>query len=77
LDKVLSREPEVFSLALYKGKFVLMCSDGAVDPSHAAAKASIDSIVALVEAGGDAQEIVERALAVPTRDNVTAILVRL
>ena len=77
LDKVLSREPEVFSLALYKGKFVLMCSDGAVDPSHAAAKASIDSIVALVEAGGDAQEIVERALAAKTGDNVTAILVRL
>jgi serine/threonine protein phosphatase PrpC len=77
LDSVLSREPEVFSHVLGKDSWVLVCSDGAVDPSHAAAKASIDSIVALVEAGGDAQEIVERALAAKTGDNVTAILVRL
>jgi len=77
LDSVLSREPEVFSHVLGKDSWVLVCSDGAVDPGHIDAKDSIDSIVALVEAGGDAQEIVERALAAKTGDNVTAILVRL
>ena len=78
LDRVLSREPEVFSHVLGKDSWVLVCSDGAVDPGHGAAQANIDTIVRMIEdEDADAQDIVDRALAVPTRDNVTAILVRL
>jgi serine/threonine protein phosphatase PrpC len=78
LDKVLSREPEVFTHVLGKDSWVLVCSDGAVDPGHGAAKANIDAIVRMIEdEDADAQDIVDRALAIPTLDNVSAILVRL
>jgi serine/threonine protein phosphatase PrpC len=78
LDRVLSREPEVFSHVLGKDSWVLVCSDGAVDPGHGAAQANIDTIVRMIEdEDADAQDIVDRALAAKTGDNVTAILVRL
>ena len=77
LDKVLLRTPDVSSHVLGAGSFVLLASDGAVDPSHAHEAESIAAIVSMIEAGADAQQIVDRALAIPTDDNVTAILVTL
>jgi len=78
LDRVLLRTPEVFSHVLGKDSWVLVCTDGAVDPGHGAPKTNIAAIVRMIEEeDADAQDIVDRALAVPTRDNVTAILVRL
>jgi len=77
LDKVLSRIPEVFSWVLGAGSFVLVATDGALDPSHGNGDKDVYDIVDLIEAGADAQKIVDRALAIPTRDNVTALLVTL
>jgi serine/threonine protein phosphatase PrpC len=78
LDKVLLRTPDMAIVhGCGAGNFVLVCTDGAVDPSHANEAEGIASIVSLVEGGYDAQQIVDRALAIPTRDNVTALLVTL
>src|SRR5208337_742222 len=76
LDKVLSRVPEISTQALGVGSFVLVCTDGALDPGHENAEAAAKSVVELIQSGGDAQAIVDRAVAVPTGDNVSALLVR-
>ena len=53
---------------------------GAVDPAHNYGVTPVDpiaDIVSLIDRGADAQYIVDRALAIPTGDNVTAILITL
>lgn len=75
LDKILSREPEIFRLPLQAGDWVLVGSDGLFDPSHITNPAV--SIGLLIDQGADAQALVQNALNVPTEDNVTAILVKL
>jgi|ERR1700674_1980570 len=77
LDRVLSREPDVSAQPIGPGSYVLVATDGAVDPSHANEAAGIAKIVNLLDAGGEAQNVVDRALAIHTNDNVTALLVRL
>jgi len=75
LSSVLNREPEIFTLNLDKYSWVLVATDGAFDPAHTS-DAGSKAVLDLVQYGKDAQSIVDRALAVPTRDNVTAILWR-
>ena len=76
LDKVLNRVPEISSQVLGIGSFVLVCSDGALDPGHRDAEAAAKSVIEIIQTGGDAQNIVSRAINVPTGDNVSALLVR-
>lgn len=76
LAKVLSRTPEISTQVLGVGSFVLVATDGAFDPGHENTNEAADEIVALIQSGGDAQAIVNRAVAIPTGDNVTALLVR-
>lgn len=75
LGTVLNREPEIFRLSIGPGSFVLVGTDGLFDPNHATNPSTI--IARAIEAGADAYKLVQNALAVPTRDNVTAILVTL
>jgi len=75
LDKVLSREPEIFRIPLNPKSFVLVATDGLFDPSHMSDDPATD-IANEIEAGADAKKLVQNALAVPTGDNVTAILAR-
>jgi serine/threonine protein phosphatase PrpC len=75
LGPVLNREPEIFRLPVGPGSFVLVATDGLFDPAHILNPAT--EISQIIDAGADANELVQRALAVPTRDNVTAILVKL
>lgn len=56
--------------------FILVATDGAFDPGHANLHEESLKIFKLIEEGADAKAIVDRALAVPTEDNVTAILWR-
>jgi serine/threonine protein phosphatase PrpC len=77
LGRILSRVPEVYDLTLGVGSWVLACTDGAIDPSHGKGKSAFDSVVQLIEGHGTAQHIVDRAVAAPTEDNVTAMLVRI
>jgi serine/threonine protein phosphatase PrpC len=75
LGTVLNREPEVFRLPTGPGSFVLVGTDGLFDPSHATHPS--DKIAQNIIDGASAQQLVDNALAVPTGDNVTAILVKL
>jgi protein phosphatase 1K len=75
LGTVLNREPEIFRLPLGVGSWVLVGTDGLFDPSHATQPG--ETIAAAIEAGHDANQLVQNALNVPTYDNVTAILVKL
>ena len=75
LDSVLLREPEASIHALGANSFVLVASDGAFDPAHKTSP--LGAIAAAIERGAIAQDIVDNALGVPTRDNVTALLVTL
>jgi serine/threonine protein phosphatase PrpC len=74
LDRILDRTPEVFTIGL--GLFLLIGSDGLFDPTHADGKASYDDVLACIRNGGTADSIVQQAVAVPTNDNVTAVLWR-
>lgn len=73
-DRVLSREPEIFRIKTNESSFVLVASDGLFDPSHAVDTS--DQIVDDILGGASANDLVAKAIALPTGDNVTAILVR-
>lgn len=77
LAKILNRVPEVYTRKINSESFVLVATDGLLDPAHHKTKSEIDSVVAQIRAGADARDLVNHAVAVPTGDNVTAILVRL
>jgi serine/threonine protein phosphatase PrpC len=76
LDSVLDRSPQIFELSLGAGSFVLVASDGLLDPGHQSTKAQ-DAIVNLIDKGGEAGNLVKYAIDVPTGDNASAILVRI
>lgn len=76
LDSILNRHPEIYTVPLNSSSFVLLGTDGLFDPSHTEGTANVDAVVALVKKGKDAKTLVDRALALPTGDNVSAILVR-
>lgn len=76
LRRVLLRTPEIASVPLGEGSWVLVASDGALDPGHWDAHESAQKVVELIQSGSDAQAIVDRAVAIPTGDNVTALIVR-
>lgn len=69
---VLSREPDVEVIPL--GDFVLLATDGVFDPGHKNERQAIADVVALIDQGGEAQAIVDRAVKLPTDDNATAVL---
>lgn len=77
LDKVLSRTPGIYEVPLSIDSFVLVATDGAFDPAHSEFSEALDSVVRNIESGADAKALVDRALAVPTRDNVTCILAKM
>lgn len=73
-DKFLGRRPQVFSKKLDKSSFVLVASDGLMDPGHDTK--DTDSIVEMVESGKTACDLVRDALERQTGDNVTVVLWR-
>lgn len=70
LDGVLSREPEIFNFSVGPGGYVLVASDGILDPGH-----NSDFMLDIQDTD-TAESLVEAAVKVPTGDNVTAVLVR-
>lgn len=70
LDKVLLREPEIFSFPIGPGGYVLVASDGILDPAHTS------DLMLDIQDTDTAESLVEEAVRVPTGDNVTAVLVR-
>jgi serine/threonine protein phosphatase PrpC len=70
----LSREPAIETHRL--GDFLLLASDGVFDPGHKNEMQAIADVVGMIDKGCDAQALVDRAVAIPTEDNATAILLR-
>jgi serine/threonine protein phosphatase PrpC len=76
LGKIISREPEIFKIEI--GLWLLLGTDGIASPGHTEVelKVGYENIAKLLDDGGDAQKIVDRALRAQTGDNVTAIVWR-
>lgn len=71
----LNRRPEIHTVPL--GSFLLVGSDGLFDPTHT--KNEITNIAEFINSGrgsATAQDLVKRAVELPTNDNATAILWR-
>lgn len=77
LSKVLNRQPDISSQPLGTGSWVLIATDGALDPSHENGEEGIETLTKMIEAGATAEDIVNRAIGIPTYDNVTAMLVKI
>lgn len=76
LDDVLIRTPEIFEHKLAKDSFVLVASDGLIDPSHGFNDAA-QRLVELISRGATAGNLIKHALDAKTDDNATAVLVRI
>jgi serine/threonine protein phosphatase PrpC len=71
----LSRIPQIYTRPIYD--FVLVGTDGLFDPGHKSKTAIKDAVdVIRHNPAWDAQRLVDAAVALPTGDNVTAILWR-
>jgi serine/threonine protein phosphatase PrpC len=75
LRSFLSRVPEIFSVPLNQESWVAVMSDGVVDPGHSSSS-RMEMVIAMLERGCDASELVNQAMADKTGDNATAIVVR-
>lgn len=69
-----SREPEIIVRSLKKPSWILVASDGLIDPTHQ--ESSFNAIVNLIDAGAEAKELVTRAIKLQTNDNATAVVWR-
>ena len=76
LHRVLSRKPDIYSVRINKDSFIIVASDGAFDPGHYDFKVAAEAVVKLVEGGGEARAIVDRAIQIKTGDNVSALVGR-
>lgn len=72
----LGRTPETVDADLGPESFVLLASDGVFNQTAPGPAALVDRTTTLVDAGLDAQAIVDDALAQGSDDNVTAVLWR-
>ena len=76
MRSVLLQAPECFRVPIGTDSFVLVGSDGVLDPGHRSIATNGQPIIDMIIAGGTADDIVNRAVGIPTRDNATAILWR-
>jgi len=76
LARVLSREPDIYPVAVGPSSFVLLATDGAFDPGHYNFDEAAGAVVSMLEHGLAAENVVNRALSAKTGDNVTAIVAR-
>lgn len=79
LKKILNRVPEIYTVNLVPECYIILATDGLVDPSHLSVTSAHDdlaSMINLVDTGHGAQELVDLAIERETGDNVTAIVIR-
>lgn len=72
----LSREPDVYDVELGPHSFVIVASDGVLDPFHEDTSSQERRLAEMVAKGADAKTLVEDALARKTGDNATAIVLK-
>lgn len=76
LYPVVSSDPEFKMVTAAGNGFVLIGTDGLFDPGHHNFKEAAKGVLGLLTLDASAQLLVDSAVALPTHDNVTAILVR-
>lgn len=76
LDRVLDRNPEIFHIPINEESWILLCSDGLIDPSHTDITL-FDSTIARVAGGADAKTLVLENAKSNRADNSTAIVARI
>ncbi len=76
LDGILNREPEISVLTLTKPSWLLVASDGLIDPSHLVSGSSYKEIANRLDDGAEAQDLVNLAVRIRTNDNASAIVWR-
>jgi serine/threonine protein phosphatase PrpC len=74
LDRILNREPEIFSVPLGPESVILVGTDGLIGNFEGPIEQQLGRLIELIRQGADAQAIVNDALERATRDNVTAIV---
>lgn len=77
LGSFLSRSPDIYSVDLGMDSYVIVASDGLLDPAHASTASAVQHIAKLMDEGADADVLVQDALERQTGDNVTAIVAKL
>ena len=77
LSRVLNREPEIFSIPINEKSWILICTDGLIDPTHAST-ACLDVMVDMIKNSKvTAENLVEMGATFQRDDNSTAILARI
>lgn len=72
MDNVISREPEVYTIL--SPKYIIVASDGLVDPSHANSQLFFNQVADQAERNATAQDLVDLVAARGLQDNVTALV---
>lgn len=73
MGKIVSKTPEIKTIDV--GPWLMVCSDGAIDPGHGSSDVR-DEIVKALDNGASAEDIVNMSLKRRTGDNTTAIVWR-
>ncbi len=76
LSSFIDRTPEIYEVDINPDSFVVVASDGLLDPAHASTAHEAERIAKLVEEGADASALVEDALLRQTGDNVTVLVAK-
>lgn len=74
MGDILSHEPALMTVSL--GDFLLVASDGLIDPKHTQRDPNNWATFDRVKAGMGTKALVDEAVALPTNDNATAVLWR-
>lgn len=74
LGGVLSREPEIYTVQ--RPEFVLVASDGLLDPSHRDIRALVAEVTKRLSEGASSSDLLKWAEKRPLEDNATAVLWR-
>ncbi len=70
----LSREPDVYSVELGPLSFVIVASDGVLDPFHENTSEQAKRLAQMVAKGADTKSLVEDALDYKIGDNATVVV---
>lgn len=75
MDSILNRNPEIYEVNISEDSFVVVATDGVLDPGHDT-ELDIYRVIEMVDKGAEAENLVKDALERQTGDNATAIVWR-
>jgi serine/threonine protein phosphatase PrpC len=75
MGSIVSKEPEIYKRPIDQNSWVLVASDGLIDPSHEGTE-NVEQIADMLNNGKDAGDLIEWASRKDLHDNATAIVWR-